>query len=213
MSSPATPGVERWQYREMGSGADARSKGAAEAKAELPPPPPGISEAEVALRLQNAVREAEERLTAEFQARDAQRDAQCSTVIEAFSVQRARYFRQVESDVVQLALAVARKILHREAALDPTLLHGLVRVALDRIGAEEHVRIRLTPDQARTWVAAAEPTSQGLTCEVIADETLSAGDCLIETDRGSVNCGIEEQLKGIEQSFRDLLARRPEVLT
>ncbi len=34
--------------------------------------------------------------------------------------------------MVRLALAIARKVLHREAQMDPLLLAGVVRVALDR---------------------------------------------------------------------------------
>jgi len=37
----------------------------------------------------------------------------------------------VEHEVVKLALAVAARILRREAQMDPLLLTGAVRVALD----------------------------------------------------------------------------------
>ena len=37
-----------------------------------------------------------------------------------FGRERAAYYRRVEGEVVQLALAVARKILHREAQIDPS---------------------------------------------------------------------------------------------
>ncbi len=211
MSSLATAGVESWTYREMGLVPIPASEETAGREVVPPASSPGVNEAEVADRVHHAVVEAQQRWAAEAQQRDMQRNAQLAAVLESFSTQRSRYFRQVESDVVQLALAVARKILQREAALDATLLHGLVRIALDRVGADEKVRVRLSPEQVHGWSRSHEEGSAVYRYELIADPSLPPGDCVLETDRGLVSCGIEEQLKGIEQSFCDLLARRPEV--
>ena len=41
---------------------------------------------------------------------------------EEFRRERARYFAGVEAEVVKLALAIAARVLHREAKLDPLLL-------------------------------------------------------------------------------------------
>jgi len=59
--------------------------------------------------------------------------ASISAALEKFKAERAAYFARIEPDVVQLALAIARKILHREAQMDPLLLAGMVRVALERV--------------------------------------------------------------------------------
>ncbi len=50
--------------------------------------------------------------------------------------------------MVRLALAIARKVLHREAQLDPLLLAGVVRVALDQMQAGSRVLLRTSPDAA-----------------------------------------------------------------
>ena len=41
---------------------------------------------------------------------------------------------QTERQMVQLALAVARRVVHREVSLDPDLLIAMARVALERLG-------------------------------------------------------------------------------
>ncbi len=56
--------------------------------------------------------------------------ASLAAALAEFTLDRATYFQKVEGEVIQLALAIARKILHREAQLDPLLLAGIVRVAL-----------------------------------------------------------------------------------
>jgi flagellar assembly protein FliH len=44
-------------------------------------------------------------------------------------MQREQYFVRAEAEIVQLALAIAAKILHREAQVDPMLVATLVRMA------------------------------------------------------------------------------------
>jgi len=45
--------------------------------------------------------------------------------------------------------------------------------------------------------------------EVIADDKLSDLDCVVETELGSANFGLDTQLKEVERGFFDLLALRP----
>jgi len=45
---------------------------------------------------------------------------------------------------------------------------------------------------------------------VIEDAALSDHDCLVETELGVANFGLDTQLKEVEQGFFDLLALRPE---
>jgi flagellar assembly protein FliH len=42
--------------------------------------------------------------------------------VEQFRGARERYFAEVEQEVVKLALAIAARVLHREAQMDPLLL-------------------------------------------------------------------------------------------
>ena len=58
-------------------------------------------------------------------------------------MERDRYFEAVEHEVVKLALAVAARILRREAQMDPLLLTGAVRVALGQLSASTQVRSRV----------------------------------------------------------------------
>ena len=55
-----------------------------------------------------------------------------ATTIEAFESQRDEYYARVEAEIVQLSLAIAAKILHREAQVDPMLVAALVRIAWKR---------------------------------------------------------------------------------
>lgn len=208
MSSLASASVQSWQYHDIAARArDAAERAAAETF--VPLAAPGISEDQVAQRVQAALAQAQSEWTAQAEAEQAKRDAQMAAALEAFSQERTRYFGRVEAEVVHLALGIARKILDREAQLDPTLLSGLVRIALDRMGAGTAVRLRLPPERLAAWQAGTDWANSRYTCEFVADDTLLTGDCLVETDLGSANFGFDTQLKEIEQGLLGILEQRP----
>ncbi len=209
MSSLVFTSIEAWEYRDTSS-PPTPAHPAKMSEVPDPAPAPGHTEEQVNARVQQALAEAEQRWAAQVEAERKQRDAQISAALEAFSAQRLSYFRQLESEVVQLALAVARKILQREAALDPSMLAALVRIALDRMSAGPAVRLRLAPAEAAAWQQGNAFAETRYTCEIIADPSLAAGACLVETELGSADFSFEAQLKEVEQSFFDLLARRPD---
>jgi len=131
--------------------------------------------------------------------------------VRDFARERETYFQRVEAEVVSLALAVARKILHREAQVDPVLLAGVVRVGLDNVAAGTRVRLRVNPEQIQAWqnFFSQQPDLQSLP-ELMGDATLGPGHCMLETDLGSTDLTLDTQLKEIEQGFFDLLAQRPQ---
>lgn len=130
--------------------------------------------------------------------------------VRDFAKEREMYFQRVETEVVSLALAIARKILHREAQVDPLLLAGVVRVGLDNVAAGTHVRLRVHPDQIQSWKQffSVQPDLRS-TPELMGDATLQPGRCILESELGSTDLTLETQLKEIEQGFFDLLAQKP----
>jgi len=138
--------------------------------------------------------------------------ASVAATLEAFRTQRETYFARIEPEVVQLALAIARKILHREAQMDPLLLTGIVHVALEKLDAGTRVRLHAHPSDVPIWSAYfAERDSRQPAPEVIGDPALQRGECALETEIGNTQISLETHLKEIEQGFFDLLGQRPSV--
>jgi flagellar assembly protein FliH len=125
-------------------------------------------------------------------------------LIEKFAEERDRYLHQVEHEVVQLALAITARILRREAQMDPLLLTGAVRVALGQLSGSTQVRVRVPPGDLDLWSEAlALLPNLRVKPEVLAGEGMRLGDCVIETELGSVDIGIRAQLGEIERGFFD----------
>jgi flagellar assembly protein FliH len=134
------------------------------------------------------------------------------SALQEFESRRDDYFRRVETEVVRLALAIARKVLHREAQMDPLLLAGVVRVALDQMQAGTRVVLRTSPESAELWRQFCEQHCRGRqTVEVIADSSLEGGRCVLQAEVGSSEISLDSQLQEIESGFFDLLRERPGV--
>jgi flagellar assembly protein FliH len=119
---------------------------------------------------------------------------------------RSHVRKTAESDLLKLAIAVARRVIHRELTLDPGSIEGLIRVALEKLESRELCRVRVHPDQEpiiRTLLArfSAAPV------ELIPDPTLQSGDVLFETAHGTLDGSIEAQLQEIERGFADRIGR------
>lgn len=133
-----------------------------------------------------------------------------SQSIKGFGEERDKYFRDVEQQVVRLALAIAAKILHREAQMDPLLLSGAVRVALGQLSETSQVRIRVPSAEMALWEEMLHLLPNlPLRPKVIGEENFADGDCVIETEVGTVDLGVRAQLAEIERGFFDLLEQRP----
>jgi flagellar assembly protein FliH len=114
---------------------------------------------------------------------------------------RAEMIRQTEQQFVQLALAVARRLVHREITLDPDLLIAIARVAMDRLGELASVTVRLNPEDFAATAAAREREWTGSQVTVVADARLPRGACRIESDFGAVDAGVEAQLQELAHAL------------
>ena len=68
--------------------------------------------------------------------------------LASFAELRTRLRRESEAEVVELSVAIARRVLHRELTLDPEAVRGLVKAAFERIGSRELSRVRVHPGQS-----------------------------------------------------------------
>ena len=137
-----------------------------------------------------------------------QRRQQSAKLIDQFAQEGVRYLHAVEKEVVKLALAVAARILRREAQMDPLLLTGAVRVALGQLSGSTEARVRVPAAELDLWKdALALLPNLALRPQVIAGEGMLLGDCVIETSLGSVDLGIRSQLGEIERGFVDRAPR------
>ena len=153
--------------------------------------------------------EAEAALRHAAQQRSDREAARIAATIAHFEQTRKEYFARVETEVVQLALTIAGKILHRESQVDRLLVAALVQIALSQLREGAAATIRLRPEETARWRTHFAAAGLSVEVKIIDDAELTAGDCLLETEMGTVNFSLDAQLKELERGFLDVLAHRP----
>ena len=128
--------------------------------------------------------------------------------IEEIAGLRARLRREAEADTIQLALAIARRVLHRQLAIDPEALHGLVLAALEKLEGQEVARVRVHPAQAHMVQASLEQCGGGAHVEILADPSREPGTVIFETSRGNLDGSIDTQMQEIARGLADCLRRQ-----
>jgi len=127
--------------------------------------------------------------------------------IEEIGGMRARLRAEAEADLIQLALAIARRVLRRELVIDPEALHGLVLGALEKLGGQEVSRVRVHPSHAGLVTESLRQNSASAKVEVIADPSRDLGAVIFETPRGNLDASVDSQLQEIERGLADRLRK------
>ena len=134
--------------------------------------------------------------------------ASLRAVIDELAGQRRRLRAEAEEDTVKLAVAIARRVLHRELATDPEAMLGLVKAAFSKLNARETQRLRVSPEDA----AALEENRARLAfppgLEIARDSSLHPGSAVFETARGELDASVDTQFAEIERGLTDVMRRR-----
>jgi flagellar assembly protein FliH len=105
----------------------------------------------------------------------------------------------VERDAIELALALAGKILSAALEVRPELVVDVVQGALRRISDRRRITVLVNPaDLATVRASIGEITAQGSgveLCDLLADERVGAGSAVVRTAEGEVDASVPTQLE------------------
>ncbi len=114
---------------------------------------------------------------------------------------RADTLRRAEADTVKLAIAIARRVVHRELSMDGSALESLLKAALQKLQSQEIHRVRVHPGQEEAVKACLEQSGRGQSVEVLADPLQPKGGALFEIARGALDASVETQFAEIERGL------------
>jgi len=112
---------------------------------------------------------------------------------------RGEIVRRTERQTVQLVLAIAERIVHRELQIDRTLLVGMARAALDRLGDYGSATIRLNPEDFR--LVGGDATGDESPVRIVADPMVSRGGCLVQSDFGFMDVSPDAQFRELARTL------------
>jgi len=148
--------------------------------------------------------ETEGRLTAQQQAAPLHHALE-TTLAELDGI-RDRIRRQIEREVVELALHVARKVVHHELATSKDAILCVVKDAIDQLDDPGKIAIRLNPEDLKRIQASGDRLKSVMdnldSIQFEEDAGIDCGGCYIQTEFGEIDARIEEQIHAVEEAFR-----------
>jgi flagellar assembly protein FliH len=115
--------------------------------------------------------------------------------------------QEAEGELIQLSLAIARRVLQRELSVDPDALKGIVSAAVQKIQGQQLTTIRLHPGLHTAMAHAAAGNVFLRDSEVVPDATLPWGAVLFDSTHGVLDMSIDSQLDEISRGLADRLQR------
>ncbi|MBT4866677.1 MAG: hypothetical protein HON53_16360 [Planctomycetaceae bacterium] len=120
---------------------------------------------------------------------------------EAMVHERDRWLSRWESTAVELAVAIAEKILHREIELRPDVSVELVRKTLDLAAGSSRLVLRMHPEDITLLGPHADEVVRAASrcgeVEITGDASIARGGCVIETQHGTIDARLKTQLERI----------------
>ena len=119
--------------------------------------------------------------------------------------------RQIENEVVELALAIARQVICQEITIDREIVVCVAREALSKVEDPGRIKIKMSPSdlqfikETRSQLSNMIENIDTVTLESVED--IQSGGCIIETDLGEIDARIEKQLLAVEESFRTAMEK------
>ena len=132
--------------------------------------------------------------------------ARLEAVLNELTTLRKQIYAETEAEVVELVLAVVRKVICAEVRTNPQVIAGVLSEALQKVESYQKLLIRMHPkdleffEHNRLKFTAVTEDSESVKLE--ADSSIGRGGCVVETESGSIDARIEKQLNVIEESFR-----------
>ena len=146
---------------------------------------------------------------AEAQAALAPAAVALAAALEAVRTEAALHAERLERQAVELALALAEKVLAGALAVEPERVVEAVRGALRGVVDRERVTVLVNPedlDGVRDAMGALRATLGGIEhCEVQAERRVARGGAIVRTPDGDVDARVETKLQRAREAVEAAL--------
>lgn len=152
--------------------------------------------------------------TAKGQEEAARISGEFNQLITDVRNQRGEIFRQAELEIVELALAIARKIISVHAELMPDIVIDSARKAVKLLLDRTSLVVKVAPEQEmfirENLDRLYEMDDRIQKIDIETDRRVRPGGCMLDTESGNVDARIETELQNIEDALRQANLNLPE---
>lgn len=117
---------------------------------------------------------------------------------------RNKMLKQLEPEIIQLAVTIARSVIHAELCLAPEQINSIARAVLDRAQGEGKQILKVSSeDYDEITSLLGEDRANSTRLEITCDTSLKRG-CRAETPFGEVDGTIEGQLQEVIYDLQEV---------
>lgn len=158
----------------------------------------------------DAIREAAAKEGYEEGMKRADEDIQMlKSSLTAFFDAKQEVFEYIAPDLLEISVDIAKKIIKKEIQEDPTIILENITDLLKSLSKEEtRVTLRVNPEQAllvkQRIPEVVSTAGTEAKVNVIGDETITYGGCMVTTTNGVIDATIETQISIISEALKDV---------
>ncbi|MBW4828680.1 MAG: hypothetical protein KZY61_05950 [Clostridiaceae bacterium] len=128
---------------------------------------------------------------------------------EEYIKKKENLYREVEKDIIHLVLEISEKVIYDKINEDKEYIVSLVLKGIESLNTTENLIVRISKEDydivetSKNKILAKASLVNDL--EIKIDSNLSKGDCIIETNKGSVDVSIDYQVKEMKELLNNIL--------
>lgn len=149
--------------------------------------------------LQEGLKKGEEQVAAKV--------AGLAEMLSGFVSLKKDLLRQYESQLLDLAMAIARKIVHQELAQNPEAIAAIARETIREMPTKGPITLRVHPEDYQVLKdrlpALQADFDQLEQVQLVVGEGLARGSCILETPVGQVDAGLDTRFAEIRNVLSD----------
>lgn len=130
-------------------------------------------------------------------------------LLEQTQKEREETIQSLEPQMMKFVLDIAQNVLTTAFELNSDIIKYLIQKGLQSVKEIKNLKIYVSEDnydyveQNKKEIVNTDTEQHNI--EIAKDTTLQKMDCIIETEIGTIRCGLDEQLSGIKEALRYIL--------
>ncbi len=137
---------------------------------------------------------------------------QSQALLEEARQSKLKVFRSYEADMVRLVMAMVKKVIAGELKTNPDIIINILQEAIDFLDRPENITVYVNPQEVENILEVMDKGyltdigSNNINMDIKADERISRGGCLLESDAGSVDAQLETRIASVNNAIQEVVA-------
>lgn len=159
---------------------------------------------------EQGIKDGKEKIQEELDETIRQTNAKAQKTIQDAKEQTSEYFIRAEDDIAKIVMRAIEKILPQHFLDVPQVILPVVREAISHVRDQKQIKVHVEPYSYDLILMARSEFQSMLSdgtaiIEIVSDEALKPGDCVIETPNGGVDARLSTQIGLMKKSIEGIL--------